>query len=79
MEKYQPEEHDQTTYLLQATHIDEDDHFSSRVHKDIDAIMENMRQAHQNRSDNAPKKFVIEEMKQDLEEVAGFKGNHLEL
>ena len=78
VEKYQPEEHDQTAYLLQAAHIDEGDYFSSRVHKDIDAIMEDMRQTHRGRSDSAPKKSVIEEMKQDLEEVASFKGSRLE-
>lgn len=78
VEKYQPGEHDQTTYLLQAAHIDEGDYFSSRVHKDIDAIIEDMRQTHRGRSDSAPKKSVIEEMKQDLEEVASFKGSRLE-
>ena len=45
MEKYQPGEHDQTAYLLQVAHIDEGDYFISRVHKDIDAIIEDMRQA----------------------------------
>ena len=78
VEKYQPGEHDQTTYLLQAAHIDEGDYFSSRVHKDIDTIIEDMRQTHRDRSDSAPKKSVIEEMKQDLEEVASFKGSRLE-
>ena len=78
VEKYQPGEHDQTAYLLQAAHIDEGDYFISRVHKDIDAIMEDIRQAHRGRTDSAPKKSVIEEMKQDLEEVASFKGSRLE-
>ncbi len=77
VEKYQPGEHDQTAYLLQAAHIDEGDSFISRVHKDIDAIMEDIRQAHRGRTDSAPKKSVIEEMKQDLEEVASFKGSRL--
>ena len=58
VEKYQPGEHDQTTYLLQAAHIDEGDYFSSRVHKDIDAIMEDMRQTHRGRSDSAPKNLL---------------------
>ena len=78
MEKYQPGEHDQTAYLLQVAHIDEGDYFISRVHKDIDAIIEDMRQAHRGRSDSAPKQSVIEEMKQDLAEVASFKGSRLE-
>ena len=78
MEKFQPGEHDQTAYLLQAAHIDEGDYFSSRVHKGIDAIMGDMRQAHRGRSDSAPEKSVAEELKQNLEEVANFKGSRLE-
>ena len=46
VEKYQPGENDRTTYLLQAAHVDEEEYFTSRVHRDIDAIMEDMRTAH---------------------------------
>jgi len=46
MEKYQPDEHDKTTYLLQSAHVDKGDYFSSRVHKDIDGIIEDLRKAH---------------------------------
>ena len=54
MEKYQPGENDRTTYLLQAAHVDEGEYFTSRVHRDIDAIMEDMREAHRGRNDSAP-------------------------
>ena len=51
MEKYQPGEHDKTAGVLQAAHVREGDYFSSRVHHDIDAIMEDIREAHRGRSD----------------------------
>ena len=78
MEKYQPGETDRTTYLLQAVHVDEGEYFTSRVHRDIDAIIKDMREAHRGRSDSAPENSVAEELKKDLEEVARFKGSKLE-
>ena len=78
MEKYQPGEDDKTVYLLQASHVDEGDYFTSRVHRDIDAIMDDLRKAHQGRSGSAPDTSVAEELKQDLEEVAQFKGSRLD-
>ena len=78
VEKYQPEGNDRTAYLLQAAHVDEEEYFTSRVHRDIDAIMEDMREAHRGRSDSAPENSAAEELKQDLEEVARFNGSKLE-
>ena len=78
VEKYQPGENDRTTYLLQAAHVDEGEYFTSRVHRDIDAIMEDMRVAHRGRNDSAPENSAAEELKQDLEEVAQFNGSKLE-
>ena len=78
VEKYQPGENDRTAYLLQAAHVDEREYFTSRVHLDIDAIMEDMREAHRGRSDSAPENSAVEELKQDLEEVARFNGSKLE-
>ena len=46
MEKYQPGEHDKTAGVLQAAHVREGDYFISRVHDDIDAIMEDIQQYH---------------------------------
>ncbi len=40
MEKSQPGKHEQTTYVIQAAHIQEGEYFSRRVHDDIDGIME---------------------------------------
>ena len=53
MEKYQPGEHDKTAGVLQAAHVREGDYFSSRVHHDIDAIMEDIREAHRGRRTQA--------------------------
>ena len=78
VEKYQPGENDRMIYLLQSAHVDEGEYFTSRVHRDIDAIMEDMRTAHLGRSDSAPKNSAAEELKQDLEEVARFNGSKLE-
>ena len=78
MEKYQPDEHDKNTYLLQSAHVNEGDYFSSRVHHDIDGIMADLREAHRGRSDGAPKTSVAEELKKDLEEVANFEGSRVE-
>jgi len=78
VEKYQPGENDRTAYLLQAAHVDEGEYFASRVHRDIDAIMVDIRKAHRGRSDSAPKNSVAEELKRDLEEVAQFNGSKLE-
>ena len=78
IEKYQPGENDRTAYLLQAAHVNEGEYFASRVHEDIDAIMKDMREAHRGRSDSAPENSVVEELKQDLEEVANFKGSRTE-
>ena len=78
VEKYQPGENDRTAYLLQAAHVDEGEYFASRVHRDIDTIMADMREAHRGRSDSAPENSAAEELKRDLKEVAQFNGSKLE-
>lgn len=78
MEQYQLGEHDKTMYLLEATHVREGDYFSSRVHTDIDAIMENLREAHRGRSDSAPENILVADLKRDMEEVANFEGSRLD-
>ena len=78
MEKYQPKEQDKTMYLLQSAHVEEGDYFRSRVHKDMDDILEDIRKVHVGRNDGAPKTSVAEELRQDLEEVAAFEGSRAE-
>lgn len=64
--------------MLQAAHVREGDYFSSRVHHDIDAIIEDIREAHRGRSDSAPENTIVNELKRDLEEVASFEGSRAE-
>lgn len=75
IEKYQPNNHDKTTYLLQASHIQEGEYFSKRIHDDIDGIIEDIRQSHIGRRDSAPKESAIDELKRDLKKVANFEGS----
>lgn len=78
IKKYQPNNHDNTLNILQAAHIDEGEYFSKRVHDDIDSIMKDLREAHIDRSDSAPKSSVSEELKQNLEEVMNYNGSRVE-
>ena len=63
MEKYQPGEHDKTAYLLKASHVQEGEYFSRRVHDDIDGIMEDIKEAHRGRAESAPKNSVVSLLK----------------
>ncbi len=78
LEKYQPAENDSTFALLEAAHIDEGEYFSNRIHRDIDGILADIREAHKNRAESAPGTSVAEKLKADLEEVANFKGSQVE-
>lgn len=78
IETYQPGETDMETYLSDAVFLRERDYFTSRVHEDIDAIMEDIREAHRGRSESGPEHSAIAELKQDLEDVANFKGSRAE-
>ena len=78
IETYQPGETDIETYLSDAVLLRERDYFTSRVHEDIDTIMEDIREAHRGRSESGPESSVIAELKQDLEDVANFKGSRAE-
>lgn len=78
IETYQPGETDIEAYLSDAILLRERDYFTSRVHEDIDAIMEDIREAHRGRSESGPEHSAIAELKQDLEDVANFKGSRAE-
>ena len=78
IQKYQPDNHDRTYQLLKASHIDEGEYFSKRIHDDIDCIMKDLRYAHIGRSDSTSKNSVAEELKQNLEEIMNFNGSRVE-
>lgn len=78
LNEYQPGEQDMDVLFSDAVLLRERDYFTSRVHEDIDAIMEDIRKAHRGRSESGPEHSVIAEFKQDLEDVANFKGSRAE-
>ena len=57
--------------------MDEGEYFTSWVHRDIDAIMEDMWEVHRDRGDSVSECSVAEELKQDMEEVAHFNDSML--
>ena len=77
-EKYHPGEDDRTYHILKASHLDEGEYFSRRVHDDIDNIMKDLREAHLGRMDSAPEISPLDELKRDLKEAASFKGSKRE-
>jgi len=78
LNEYQQGEQNMDVLLSDAILLRERDYFISRVHEDIDAIMEDIRESHRGRSESGPEHSVIAEFKQDLEDVANFKGSRAE-
>lgn len=78
LNEYQQGEQNMDALLSDAILLRERDYFTSRVHEDIDAIMEDIREAHRGRSESGPEHSAIAELKQDLEDVANFKGSRAE-
>lgn len=78
IEEYQPGEQDMDVLLPDAVLLRERDYFSNRVHEDIDTIMGDIREAHQGRNESGPEHSAIADLKQDLEDVANFKGSRAE-
>ncbi len=76
--KYNPGEDDPHLRALEAARIDENEYFSHLVNEDIDGIIRDIRAAHKNDSTSAPEKSVAEQMKEDIEEAANFKGSRME-
>lgn len=79
LNEYQQGELDMDLLFSDAILLRERDYFSSRVHEDIDVIMEDIREVHRGRSESGPEHSAIAEFKQDLEDVANFKGSHAEM
>ena len=79
LNEYQQGALDMDLLFSDAILLRERDYFISRVHEDIDAIMEDIREAHRGRRESGPDHSVIAELKQDLEDVANFKGSRAEM
>ena len=54
LKKYQPEEEDTTLKALQASQIQEEDYFCHVTHKEWDAILHDIRLAHEADAESAP-------------------------
>lgn len=78
IERYRPGEDDPHLRILQAAHIEDDEYFSHMIQDDISLIVRDIRAAHKSDSESAPPTTIAEELKQDLEDVANFKGSPLE-
>lgn len=78
MEKYHPGENDPHIRLLKAAHIEEDTYFNQMVHRDIDGIIRDIRQAHKGDSASAPNLSIVDEIKHGMEEAARFQGSDKE-
>ena len=78
IERYRPGEDDPYLRILQAAHIEDDEYFSHMIQDDISVIVHDIRAAHKSDSESAPPTTIAEELKQDLEDVANFKGSPLE-
>ncbi|MFT8890058.1 MAG: helix-turn-helix transcriptional regulator [Ethanoligenens sp.] len=78
MEKYHPGENDPHIRLLKAAHIEEDTYFNQMVHRDIDGIIRDIRQAHKGDSTSAPDLSIVDEIKRGMEEVSRFQGSDKE-
>ena len=76
--KHNPDKDDPTLRVLEAAHINDDEYFSHLVNEDIDRIIRDLREKHRKDSTSAPEVSVVQKMKQDLDEVANFKGSRLE-
>ena len=45
IKKYKPESYDKNLYLLKAAHIQEKEYFTQRIHRDIDFIIDDLRES----------------------------------
>lgn len=78
IDKHNPDKDNPTLRVLEAAHINDDEYFSHLVNEDIDRIIRDLREKHRKDSTSAPEVSVVQKMKQDLDEVANFKGSRLE-
>ena len=78
LNKYQPAEDDIYLKTLAAAHVEEDEYFSHRIHKDIDGIIRDLRENHKTDPSTAPETTVAEDIRKELEAAAKFSGSDQE-
>ncbi len=74
IKRYHPGEDDPHLRILQAAHIEDNEYFSHMIQDDISVSIRDIRATHKSDSESAPQTTIAEELKQDLEDVANFKG-----
>ena len=62
LNRYQPSEEDIYLKTLAAAHVEEEEYFSHRIHKDIDGIIRDLRDEHTADASTAPETTVAEEI-----------------
>ena len=78
LNRYQPSEEDIYLKTLAAAHIEEDEYFSHRIHKDIDGIIRDLREKHAADASTAPETSLAAELKKELDAAAEFSGSDQE-
>ena len=78
MEKYNPGENDLYVRTLELAQISEDEYFSHVVHKDIDSIMRDIRDAHQKDTLTADAETPAAEVQKQLETAMSYEGSEEE-
>ena len=78
LKKYQPEEEDTTLKALQASQIQEEDYFCHVTHKEWDAILHDIRLAHEADAESAPDDSSTLKIIADAEKAMRFPGNALD-
>lgn len=72
--KYRPDGNDRHLRIMRASHINEDEYFSSIIHDDIDSIIREMKKAHSGDRDTAPTDDWVDELKRDIDYAASVQG-----
>ena len=72
--KYSPDWNDRHLRILNASHINEDEYFSSIVHADIDSIIRDIKEAHREDRESAPADDWVYELKKDIEYASSVQG-----
>lgn len=78
LNRYQPSEEDVYLKTLAAAHVEEEEYFSHRIHKDIDGIIHDLRDEHTADASTAPETTVAEDIKKELDAAVDFAGSDQE-
>ena len=75
MEKHNPGENDLYLRTLELAQVSEENYFAHVVHKDIDGIMQDIRESHKKDFTTADTESSVKEVQKQLEEVMNYEGS----